>query len=226
MDHAERTFVVYADIGCPWAHAAIYRWRSERARRGLQDDVRLDIRCFPLELFNRRATPKRILDAEIPVAGSLAPEAGWQMWQRQTYDYPVSTLPAMEAVHATKDQSLRASEDLDAALRHAMFAESRNITLHHVILDVAASCGGVDVETLDQDLRSGRARRRIFEDMDEAERSDVRGSPHFFLSNGADWHNPGVQIRWEGKEGKGFPVVEKDDPGIYADMFDRVMEQR
>ncbi len=226
MSENERTFVVYADIGCPWSHAAIYRWRSERARRHLQDDVRLDVRSFPLELFNRRATPKRTLDAEIPVAGSLAPKAGWQMWQRQTYDYAVSTLPAMEAVHAAKDQSLRASEDLDAALRRALFGESRNITLHHEILDVAAACGDIDVDALDEDLRSGRARRMIFDDMDEAKRSDVKGSPHFFLADGSNWHNPGVQMRWVGTDGKGFPIIEKDDPAIYADMFDLVMERR
>lgn len=226
MSDRERTFVVYADIGCPWAHASVYRWRRERARRRLDDSVRLDVRSFPLELFNRRATPKRTLDAEIPVAGALAPEAGWQMWQRQTYDYAVSTLPAMEAVHATKAQSLRASEELDFALRRAFFGESRNITLHHVILEVGATCPGLDVEALDEDLRSGRARRQIFDDMDEAESSEVKGSPHFFLADGANWHNPGVQMRWEGKDGGGFPIVEKDDPGVYAEMFDRLMEER
>ena len=73
------TCLLFADVGCPWAHVAVHRWRSERSARGLDHEIGLEIRAFPLELFNERATPKRILDAEVPVAGGLAPSAGWQM---------------------------------------------------------------------------------------------------------------------------------------------------
>lgn len=216
-----RGFTLFADIACPWAHAAVHRWRAERARRGLEDGVFLDLRCFPLELVNRRATPKRTLDAEIPVAGSLAPEAGWQMWQRQPYDYAVSSLLALEAVQAAKEQGPKASEDLDYALRRAFFGESRNITLHHVVVEIASECPTVDEAALEAALRDGRARHRIFEDLRIAESDEVQGSPHFFLSGGPSWHNPGVEMHWVGDGGKGFPVVDKDDPGVYQEMFDR-----
>ncbi len=224
MEENDRVFILWADIGCPWAHAAVFRWGQERARRGLDETVALDVRSFPLELFNRRATPKRTLDAEIPVAGSLAPEAGWTMWQRQPYDYAVSTLLALEAVQAAKVQGLRASEELDAALRRAFFGESRNISLHHVIVEVAESVPGLDAGAIHGDLRSGSARRLVFEQMEEAERSEVKGSPHFFFG-GHDWHNPGVQMKWIGKAGEGFPVIEKDDPGVFSEMFDALDEQ-
>ena len=219
MSEARTTFTLWADIGCPWAHAAVFRWRRERARRGLDDRVSLVVRSFPLELFNRRATPKRTLDAEVPVAGSLAPDAGWSMWQRQPYDYAVTMLPALEAVQAAKAQGLKASEELDAALRRGFFGESRNISLHHVIIEVAETVPEVDESALDRDLRSGVARASIFEHMEEAERSKVKGSPHFFLGH-EDWHNPGVQMKWIGKGGEGFPVIEKDDPGVFSEMFD------
>lgn len=76
------TIVVFADIGCPWAHAAIYRLQLFREKAGLTEAIHFDIRAFPLELFNRQPTPKLILDAETSCVGAMEPGAGWQMWQR------------------------------------------------------------------------------------------------------------------------------------------------
>src|SRR4051812_46903483 len=101
-----RTIVVYSDIGCPWAHVAVYRLLRARARLDLDDRVTLDHRAFPLEVFNSQPTPKSILDAEIPVAGGVEPNAGWQTWQGAEHEYPVTMLPALEAVQAAKEQSL------------------------------------------------------------------------------------------------------------------------
>ena len=220
----KKTCVLFSDIGCPWAHVAVHRWHEERARRGLEDEISLELRAFPLELFNQRATPKRILDAEIPVAGSLAPGATWQVWQRQTYDYAVTTLPAIEAVYAAGHQGSRAAEQLDRELRRAFFGASRNISMLHVVLDVAGRCDAVAVDELEMALHAGSARSRIFEDLAVADGDDVDGSPHFFLPDGSDWHNPGVELHWEGDAGKGFPVVDKDDPSVYAEIFDRLTE--
>lgn len=221
-----RRFVLFSDITCPWSHAAVHRWRAERTRRGLENEVVLDLRSFPLELFNRRPTPARILHAEIPVAGALAPDAGWQMWQGGPFDYAVSSLLAMEAVQAAKDQGPRAAEELDVALRRAFFGESRNISLHHEIVDVAHECEGVDANPIGEALETGLARRAVFEDYRAAQSDEVKGSPHFFLDGGDNWHNPGVQMHWEGEGGKGFPVIDKDDPGVFAEMFDRYEDLR
>lgn len=223
MSGAGVTFTLWSDVGCPWSHAAVTRWRRERERRGLEGRVFLDHRSFPLELFNRRPTPKRILDAEIPVAGALAPEAGWQAWQRQPYEYAVSTLLALEAIHAAKQQGLRASEELDVALRRAFFGQSRNVSLHHEIVEIAGECDGVDADAVDAALRRGSFRRFVFDDMEKARASNVKGSPHFFLGE-ESWHNPGVQMKWIGRAGEGFPVVEKDDPEVFAAMFDAVRD--
>ena len=223
---AVNAFILYSDITCPWSHAAVQRWGAERARRGLEEAAVLDVRCFPLELFNRRPTPKRILDAEIPVAGALAPEAGWQMWQGGAFDYAVSSLLAMEAVQAAKGQSLHASEELDVALRRAFFGASRNISMHHEVVAIAQECDGVDATDIEAALETGRARYRVFEDMRAAQGNDVKGSPHFFLPGGDNWHNPGIQMHWEGEGGHGFPVVDKDDPGVHEEMFDRFEDLR
>ena len=230
MEHkataGDNGFVLFSDITCPWSHSAVHRWRAERARRELEDEVFLDLRCFPLELFNRRPTPKRILDAEIPVAGSLSPEAGWQMWAGAAFDYPVSSLLAMEAVHAARDQSAKAAEELDLALRRAFFEDSRNISLHHEIIVIARERRGVDEQAVEEALESGRARRRVFDDYRAAQKDEIKGSPHFFLEGGGNWHNPGVEMHWEGEGGKSFPVIDKDDPGAFAEMFDRYEDLR
>lgn len=136
-DVAAGTLVVYSDIACPWSHAAVYRLHETRRRLRLEGRVAFDHRAFPLELVNSRPTPRLELDAEIPVAGALAPRAGWQLWQAPASQYPVTTLPALEAVQAAKGQGLRASEELDRGLRRAFFGESRCISMRHVILEVA-----------------------------------------------------------------------------------------
>src|SRR5438067_2265132 len=221
LDVAPGTLVVYGDIACPWSHLCVHGLRRARARLELDDEVDLDLRGFPLELFNERPTPKRTLDAEIPVVGALDPSAGWQMWQRPDFEYPVTTLPALEAVQAAKDQGLRASEELGRALRYAFFAESRTISLLPVILDVAKGCGALDVDELTKVLDEGRARAAVIEQRDTAERIGVKGSPHVYVPDGSDVANPGVEKHWEGEEGEGFPVIDCYDPSIYDDLIRR-----
>ncbi len=216
------TIVVYADLGCPWSHLVVHRLLATRAALGLDDEVVLDHRAFALEIANDEPTPRPVLDAEIPVLGGLDPGAGWQMWQGGEWAWPVTMLPALEAVQAAKEQGLRASEQLDRAVRVAFFGESRCISMRHVILDVARRCPAVDVDALAAALDDGRARRAVVDQHRLAEASDsVKGSPHVFLPDGTDVHNPGIEMRWEGEQGKGFPVVTKDDPSIYGDLLVR-----
>src|SRR5436305_1987660 len=172
VDVEPATVVVFSDLACPWAHLGVHRLLAARRRLGLDGRVALDHRAFPLELFNRRPTPKRTLDAEIPVAGALDPAAGWQPWQDEPQHWPVTTLLALEAVQAAKEQGLVASEMLDRDLRVAFFGESRCISMRHVILDVAEECEAVDAGALADALDDGRARRSMFDQAALAESPD------------------------------------------------------
>jgi predicted DsbA family dithiol-disulfide isomerase len=221
LDVAAGTLVVYGDIACPWSHLCVHGLRQARRRLGLDGKVHLDLRSFPLELFNGRPTPKRTLDAEVPVVGALDPSAGWQVWRRPEYEYPVTTLPALEAVQAAKEQGLAASEDLGRALRFAFFAESRTVSMITVILEVAGGCDGIDADSLSDALDEGRARSMVVEQKEEAERIGVKGSPHVYLPDGGDVPNPGIEKHWEGKEGTGFPVIDSYDPSVYDDLLRR-----
>ena len=217
------TLVVYSDIGCPWSHVAVHRLRAARARAGLEDRLQFDMRSFPLELFNRRATPKFVYDAEVPVAANMEPEAGWQRWEREWHDYPVTMLPALEAVQAAKEQGLEPSARLDRALRVAFFGESRNIALFHELVEVASTCEGVDAGALEKNLVEGTHRHLVHAQKEEAEKGEVQGSPHVFLSDGSNVHNPGVKISWVGQPGIKFPVLHEDEPSIYDDIIRRAV---
>ena len=219
IDVAPNTIVVYADIACPWAHLAVYRLHAARAKLDLADRVRFDIRSFPLELFNDRPTPKKTLDAESRVLGGLDPGAGWQTWDRRDSEYPVTSLPALEAVQVAKEQSLLASEQLDRRLRVGFFGESRVISMRHEILALAAECDAVDVDALAAAFDSGRGRPAVMEQKKIAEGDEVNGSPHVFLPDRTDAHNPGIDMEWD-KE-LYAPVVHSDEPEIYLELVER-----
>ena len=210
--------VVWSDIGCPWATVFVTRWH--RACELADVPFELDHRAFALELVNERATPKLVLDAEIPVVGTLEPDFEFRLWTEPDWQWPVTTLPALEAVQAAKEQGLAASTALDLALREALFADSRCIALRHVVLDVARRTGVVDVDALAEALDSGRCRHRIAEDVRAAQADErVEGSPTVFLPDGTVVHNPGIELHWEGKAGEGgFPVVDRDDAAIYDEL--------
>src|SRR4051794_38688118 len=213
------TIVVWSDVACPWATLAVHRLHAVRGRLGLDGQVAFDHRAFPLELVNGRCTPRRILGAEVPVAGALAPEFGFQVWLAPDSEWPVTTLPALEAVQAAKEQSLHASAALDLELRRAFFAESRCISMRHVVLDVASGVDGLDVDALTKALDDGRARPMVMQQWHDAVDGPVKGSPHVFLPDGTDAPNPGVKIHWEGEHGKGFPVVDEYDPSVYEKLL-------
>ncbi len=217
---ARGTVVVYSDIGCPWAHIAVWRLHEVRSRLRLTDTVHFDHRVFPLELFNSQPTPRDELEAEQGVCATIAPRAGWQSWSASDWTYPVTMLPPMEAVQAAKEQSLAASEELDIGLRRAFWAESRCISLRHVILEVASGCDSVDLAQLADAIDSGRARHRLFEHWEIAKTDAVSGSPHLFLADGWNAQNPGLDLDWsEREDGQWVPTLIRDlTPTAYEEI--------
>ncbi|WNV85422.1 DsbA family protein [Umezawaea sp. Da 62-37] len=214
------TVVVFSDLNCSFAHLGVHRLHEARARLGLVGRLWFDHRCFPLELFNRTVNERPGVDSEIAVVGALEPDAGWRLWQGPDWTYPVTMLPPLEAVQAAKSQGWAASEELDRGLRRAFWADGRCISLRHVVLDVAAETGVVDVSALAADLDSGRARSAVMAQFAAAEHGRVNCSPHVFLADGTNAANPGVDVSWvNGGFGVGFPVVAQDDPTAYEPLL-------
>lgn len=203
---------VWSDIGCPWATLALHTLHQVAADRGVE--LVVDHRAFPLELFNRRPTPKHIIDAEIVAIAAVRPELCWRQWTAPEATYPVTILPAMEAVQAAKAEEvggLRASDELDAALRHAFYAQGRCISMHTEILDVADACPRVDVDRLERLLVRGAGRAEVIQQWRIAQCAAVQGSPHVFTADGVALHNPGVTYHWTAPPGEGFPRFEHYD---------------
>jgi predicted DsbA family dithiol-disulfide isomerase len=222
MKVAPNTIAVWSDLGCPWSHAVIWRLHDARRRLSLEGRVSFDHHAFPLELFNNEPTPRRRIDAEWPVARELAPRAGWQPWSAPAEAYPVTMLPPMEAVLAAKEQSLAASEELDRGLRRAFFAESRCISLRHVIADVSTECEGVDTTALMEALDDGRPRRALIDDWAVARVDEVHGSAHLFAPDGTNAQNPGLVTAWiDDTEGGGTASIVSDDPTAVEDLLRR-----
>ncbi|MFF8958723.1 DsbA family protein [Streptomyces sp. NPDC014894] len=220
----EAVVTVWSDIGCPWATLALATLHTAAAERGRE--ILVDHRAFPLELFNSESTPKPIIDAETVAIGALAPELGWRLWAGPDWRYPVTTLPALEAVQAAKAPAvggLPASDQLDTALRHAFYGQGRCISLTSVILAVAADCPLVDETALADALAQGTARAAIHRDFAVARGPRVQGSPHLFTASGVDAHNPGADFVWTGDPyDGGFPHFRSYTRDWTNELLDRL----
>lgn len=221
MDPNPPTAVVtaFTDVMCAWSTLAFHRFYRARSAAGLDGQVFLDPQLFLLEDVNETAWSISVIEAEKPVVAALAEELELRPWQRDISEFPVTSLPANEAVHAAKDQSPTAAEQLDMALRMAFWRDSRCISMLHEILDVAAGCEDVDVDRLREALDDGRARGAMMRTY-RTRSERVRGSAHFFLPDGSEVHNPGIAMHEVGRTG--YVVVDGDDQAVYDDMVRRV----
>lgn len=215
VDPRPGVITVWSDIGCPWATLALHTLRATADDLGVT--LQLDHRAFPLELYNRRPTPRLILDAEIVAIGAQHPEVGLLLWDADLATYPVSTLPALEAVQVAKDSAvggLAASDELDARLRRAMYTEHRCISILPEIEAAALDCPLVDVDALMRRLYSGCGRAAVHQQWLASRAETVQGSPQFLTADGIALHNPGVTYSWSASPDQGgLPRLHDHDPG-------------
>ena len=212
---------VWSDIGCPWATLALHALKSRA--RDHDVPVVVDHRAFPLELFNQRPTPKPIIDVEVTAIAGLVPSLGWLPWDGPDATYAVTTLPAMAAVQAAKATSvggLRASDELDDALRRAFYVDRRCISMHSEVVRAASRCPSVNLPVLMSRLESGGGYAEVFQHWRTAAALPVQGSPHIFVGDRYAEHNPGVTYHWTAPPGQGFPRFDSYD----TRWADRVLE--
>lgn len=210
VNPALRTVTVWSDTSCPWSALALHTLRTRARERDVE--VLIDHRAFPLELFNGIPTPKHIVDVEVVAIAGALPELGWKAWHGPVESYPVTTLPAMEAVQAAKDPAvggLLGSDELDTALRRAFFVDSRCISVHAVILELARDCEHVDHDRLAEAMARGTGREAVYRQWSVARGPRVQGSPHLFAANGYAEHNPGATYHWTGEPPAGFPRLDE-----------------
>lgn len=180
---------MWSDLHCPYAYLAAFRLRRALAEA---HDVEVRHRALAIEWVDRKATPKDILDAESPFVFTQEPDLDWQPWSDAPWRWPATMWPTFEAVKAAEAQGWRAAHELDWALRRAFFAESRCISLRHVILDVAREVPALDAQRLERDWDAGVAKARVIEEARRGwETLDLQLSPTFVLPDGTRVENPG-----------------------------------
>lgn len=184
------TIALYSDLHCPYAYLTVYRLRQ--LRETYRDSVTISYRCLALEYVNRRPTPKPILDNETPILMLEEPEIPYQPWHAPLSEWPVTMWPAFEAIKCAERQSPETVAELDWAIRTAFFAESRCISMRHVLFDLAEQ-SGLNMARFAEDFDSGVAKRQV---LDEAQAGwellKVEGSPTLVLASGEQVSNLGL----------------------------------
>lgn len=216
---APGSLVLIGDVACPWSTVVVLRLRAARAALGLEDVVPIVHLAHPLELLHEHAIPRRILDAEVAVCAAATPDFGWSLWQGRLDEFPVTTLFAIEAVQAARRQSEAAAEELDLALRTALFVGSRCISLRHEILAAGADRPALDLDRLARDLDVGVARAAVTRQAAAARDAQLPCTGYLVLPDGTGRCNPGITTSWIGHPmPRGVPVVHADDPAAYRDL--------
>jgi predicted DsbA family dithiol-disulfide isomerase len=193
---------MYADLACPYAYITAYRLRA------LRDEYRgrliIEHKSLSLEYVNRQPTPKRTLDSECPFLMLAEPELPWEPWHAPLSEWPVTMWPAFEAVKCAERQDMALADDLDWAIRSAFFAESRCVSMRHVLLDLAERVG-LAMDRFERDFDSGQAKELVIAEAREGwERLKAPGSPTLILPSGRQVSSPSEL---------GLPEVEVDERG-------------
>src|SRR5688500_11085292 len=113
-----------------------------------QGRAKLRIRSFPLEPIAGESAPRAILDQEGWLAAIQEPAAAFAPYQGD--DWPTTTLPAFEAAWCAARQGEEAHATFDLRVRHAFFAEGRNIGRWDILREIAGEVG-LDRQRFDQD---------------------------------------------------------------------------
>ncbi len=181
---------MYADLACPYAYVSAYRLR--KLREEYRGTIVIEHKSLALEYVNREPTPKTLLESELPLLVREEPDIPYQPWQRPDSEWPVTMWPAFEAVKCAERQSLALADELDWTIRVAFFAESRCISLRHVLLELAQQVG-LDEQRFADDFDRGVTKYQVLQEAQDGwERLRVEGSPTFVLPSGKQISNVGL----------------------------------
>lgn len=182
MTYAPVQIELYSDVHCPYAYITAYRLRQLRDEYA--GKIIIKRRSLVLEYVNRRPTPNNIINAETPILMLEELDIPYHPWHRPLSEWPVTMWPAFEAAKCAELQGDALADEYDWALRKAFFAESRCISMRHVLFDLAEDVG-LDMAQFAEAFDSGLTKRQVLEDAKMGwETLKVEGSPTFILPSG------------------------------------------
>jgi predicted DsbA family dithiol-disulfide isomerase len=219
------TLQIYASIECPYAYLATYRLRqvaSEYFGR-----VRLYWRALPLEYINQKVYPKPQLDQEREMFSQIEPELPFEPWPLEDWQWPTTFWPAFEALACAQAQGMEATLMYSWALRHAFFAEGRNISMRHELLAIAeqvAADGYMYFQRFQNEWDSGRWKNTIVKESWLGWREmQLPRSATLILPNGRRVSNPGLgEIDFDYEKGvlNSYTPVQGDPLDHYREIFE------
>lgn len=160
--------VVYADIVCPFAYVGLTRLIERRHELG-RDDVRFQVRSWPLELVNGAPVDGRFIGEEIE---EIKPQVATDLFTGfDAAAFPASSLPGLALTNAAYDINDSTGEAIAMELRRLVFEKGIDVAAPTVLAAVAARNGVTDLGNVDA----------VLAEYDEGRARHVVGSPHFFV---------------------------------------------
>lgn len=178
----------FSDLHCPHAYLTRYRLRSIEEGLG---GVRFQSRCLSLELDLENPTPKHIVDQEAPFLATLEEGLPYRPWpEGKTSRWPVTFLPAFEAVKAAETLDVEKAWALDWRIRTAFYRDHACVSMRHVLAGLAEGVG-LDRSSFLEAFDEGFRARVVQESTEGWYGEGFTHSPSFRLPDGSTIVNPG-----------------------------------
>jgi predicted DsbA family dithiol-disulfide isomerase len=178
------TLVLYEDPLSPWCFVAEQRIRAALEEFGFAYALRIE--PFPLRMEARAPTvaERRALvraarkAAREPEAAHTKPD----LWLSN--DAPLTTIPALTALDAARQQGATREEALRAAMREAALVRGINVTRKDVLYELAHSAG-LDVGRFALALAAPSTEKRVRGAFEEALDKGIEHAPALVI--GDEW---------------------------------------
>lgn len=185
---------VYGSIECPYAYLMNFRLRQVMPE--YEGKLQIAWRALSLEHVNNAASNMLGFLYEGSILKMAEPKLVVKEWEDEHEIPPTTFLPAFEALACAQAQGHAAAFELSWTLRHAVYAESRNISLRHEIFaqaEHAAKKSPLDVERFKKDWDSGKYKSIVLAESNKGwHEIKVEGSATIVLPNGSQFSNPGI----------------------------------
>jgi predicted DsbA family dithiol-disulfide isomerase len=215
---------VYGSIECPYAYLMNFRLRKLMPE--YEGILEIAWRALSLEYVNNSPSNLPGLLYEGSVLKMAEPKLVVQEWAHQGQIPPTTFLPAFEALACAQAQGKAAAFAMSWELRHALYAESRNISMRHEVFAIAEkAANGIpfDVTQFKKDWDSGKYKNSVITESHKGwHEIKVDGSATLVLPNGSQFPNPGIgEFEFDERRGevREYHPPEKDWMTTYREIL-------
>lgn len=196
---------VYGSVECPYAYLMNFRLRKLMP----EYDGKLQIAWRALSLEHVNNAPSNVMGLiyEGGILKMAEPKLPVKEWAHNDVFPPTTFIPAFEALACAQSQGTDAAAEMSWALRHAVYSESRNISLRHEVFAVAESVSKktkLDVDAFKQDWDAGKYKGTVIAESSKGwYEIKVEGSSTLVLPDGRQFSNPAIgEFDFDEKKGE------------------------